>query len=146
MDLYTTFPGTDVDVDLGAAVREALDALDFVRASRAEVAVKVENAHITLAGYVQSPMALVEAERAAESVPGVAGVTNLLIDDGSLARQVAEALATDARTRAIAPGYEVTVVFGYLTLIGRFTDEDARAAQAVAEAVPGVRRVTLKTY
>lgn len=146
MDAYTTFPGTDVNVDLEAEVSDALDALDFVRASGAEVAVKVENGHVILTGHVQSPMAVVEAERAVEAVPGVVGVTNQLVDDARLMRQVAEALATDERTRAIAPGYEVTVVFGYLTLIGRFAGEEAGAVQAVAAAVPGVRRVTLKTY
>ncbi len=33
MDAYTTFPGTDTNVDLEEAVRDGLDGLDFVRSS-----------------------------------------------------------------------------------------------------------------
>lgn len=136
----------DTALDLEAEVREAIHSLDILRGTRAEVNIAVSGGHVTLHGVVQSPMAAVEAERAAADVPGVTEVTNELVDDGSLTRQVAEVLARDPRTRGIPPGYEVTSIFGHLTLIGRFTAAEANAVLAVTQAVPGVRTVNLKTY
>ena len=83
-------------------------------------------------------------EWAAADVPGVQGVTNMLADDGTLSRRVANALAYDPRTTAIPPGYEVTPIFGHTVLIGKFTDEQARAVEAVSLAVPDVLSVKIK--
>jgi hypothetical protein len=91
-------------------------------------------------------MVAVEVERAAAGLPGVMGVTNLVADDGTLSRAVAEALATDPRTRDIPPGNEVTVVFGHVTVIGRLTNEEARNVMAVAQGTAGVRSVNVKAY
>jgi osmotically-inducible protein OsmY len=91
-------------------------------------------------------MMAADVERAAAEVPGVTQVTNLLVDDGTLSRQIAEALATDPRTQAIPPGYEVNPIFGHVFLVGRFTPDEARAVMAVAQSLPGVRSVNVKTY
>ena len=141
MEIDTTPAGTDVDNDLEAEVTEAVMSLDAVRPSAAMVKVDVRAGLATLTGYVQSPMAAVEVERAVEEVPGVTGVVNNLIDDGSLSRLVAEVLATDPATRDIPPGYEVTPTFGYLRIVGYFTPAQAQALAAVTEAILGVRGV-----
>jgi osmotically-inducible protein OsmY len=146
MEANLTSVTTDQDLDLHAAVHDVLNSLDLVRGTRAEIDVAVANGHVTLRGVVQSPMVVVEVERAVAEVPGVAGLTNLLVDDGTLSRNVAEALATDPRTQSIPPGYEVTSVFGHVTLVGRFTNDEARAVMAVTQAVPGVHAVNVKTY
>lgn len=137
---------TDRDLDLLAEIHDNLNQLDLVRSSRAQVEVHVTAGQVTLTGAVQSPMVAVEVERAVAEVPGVVSVQNDLVDDGTLSREIAEALATDPRTQAIPPGYEVTVVFAQVTLIGRFTDLEAQAVMAVAQAVRGVRGVNVKTY
>jgi osmotically-inducible protein OsmY len=146
MDAYLTQAISDQDLDLRTAVEDVLNRLDVVRSSRAEIDVEVVNGHVTLRGVVQSPMMAAEVERAVAEVPGIAALTNLLIDDGTLSRQVAEALATEPRTQAIPPGYEVTAIFGHITLIGRFTPDESRAVLAVTQSVPGVRAVNVKTY
>ena len=146
MDAYLTQVIPDHDLDLRTALYDVLNRLDVVRSSRAEVDVEVVNGHVTLRGVVQSPMMAVEVERAIAEVPGVASLTSLLVDDGTLSRQVAEALSSDPRTQAIPPGYEVTSLFGRVTLIGRFTLDESRAVMAVTQAVPGVRAVNVKTY
>ena len=139
MEIDTTPAGTDTDNDLEAEVREAVMSLDAVRPSAAVVNVDVHAGLATLSGYVQSPMAAVEVERTVAEVPGVTGVANNLIDDGSLSRLVAEVLSTDPATRDIPPGYEVTPTFGYLRIVGYFSPEQVQALSAVIQAVPGVR-------
>ena len=144
MEIDTTPAGTDVDNDLETVVTDAIMSLNSVRPSAAVVQVHVHDGQVTLTGYVQSPMAAVEVERTAEEVPGVTGVVNDLVDDGTLSREVAEVLATDPATRDIPPGYEVTPTFGYITLIGWFKPEQVEAVMAVTAAIPGVRGVRIK--
>jgi osmotically-inducible protein OsmY len=134
----------DIDLDLTERVSQAIGALDILHGTRAHVDVQAVNGHVTLEGIVQSPMSAVEVARAATDVPGVSGVTSHVVDDATLSRKVAEALSKDERTRAIPPGYEVTSVFGHLTVIGRFTEEQARALQAVCQSVRSVRTVKVK--
>jgi osmotically-inducible protein OsmY len=135
---------TDNDLDLEAAVRNAVMALDGVRPTRSEVNISVSQGQVTLTGVVPSPMTAAEVEVAAASVPGVMAVTNRLVDDGTLSRQVAEALALDERTRSIPPGYRVAPIFGTLLITGYFTPEQGQAVEAVAGAVPGVREVIIR--
>ncbi|MEO6626900.1 MAG: BON domain-containing protein [Burkholderiaceae bacterium] len=135
---------TDTDLDLETEVRDALDQLDILKGSEAQVAVEVKDSLVTLRGNVQSPMSCVEVEWAAAAVPGVMGVTNMLVDDAELSRRVAMALAYDPRTAAIQPGYEVAPMFGHIQIIGKFSDEQAAAVAAVGEAVPEVRSLKLK--
>lgn len=130
----------NADLDIEAKVTNAILALDALRAAPAEVNVQVTNGQITLTGIVPSRMIAAEVERVARAVPGVVGVTNQLLDDGSLTLLVARALATDPRTRAIPPGYRVRCVFGSVSLVGKFADEQMRdAAVEVAQSVSGVR-------
>lgn len=148
MDVDTNAASTlsDQNLDLTAAIHDVLNQVDVLRGSRARVSVQVNGGQVTLTGAVQSPMAAVDVERAVADVPGVEQVLNDLVDDGTLVRDVAEALATDPRTQAIPPGYEVTAVFAQVTLIGRFTNAEAQAVMAVTQAVPGVAGVNVKTY
>ena len=135
---------TDTDLDLEARLRDVIEGLDGLQGTQARLEIDVQDGHVTLRGNVQSPMTCVEAEWAASAVPGVKGMSNLIVDDAALSRRVATALAYDARTAAIPPGYEVTPVFGHIVIIGKFTDEQAAAVTAVAQAVPDVRSVMLK--
>ena len=144
MEVILSPAQTDADLDLEGQVRDSVNKLDFLNGTRAWVNIDVADGHVTLRGNVQSPMSAVEVERAAAEVAGVKSVTGLVVDDATLSRRVAESLARDPRTSAIPPGYEVTVMFGYITLIGRFTEEQALAAQAVSQAVPDVRGVHVK--
>ncbi len=134
----------DIDLDLAERVRDAIGALDILRGSRAHVDVMVANGHVTLSGNVQSPMAAAEVGHAAAETAGAAAVTNHVVDDASLSRLVAEALATDPRTAPIEPGYKVASTFGHLWLVGGFTPEQSQAVTAVCQAVAGVRSVTIK--
>jgi osmotically-inducible protein OsmY len=102
----------------------------------------VKDGFVTLAGLVPSVFAASEAERAARAVPGVVGVANHLLDDGSLTRRVAHALATDPRTRSIPPGYRVTCFYGRVVLVGNLDEEVTRTAVVeVCKSVEGVRDV-----
>jgi osmotically-inducible protein OsmY len=134
----------DTDLDLAERIHDAIHALDVLRGTRAHVEVTVTNGHATLEGVVQSPMAAVEVARAAADVAGGAVVTSHLLDDANLSNQVAEALATDPRTAAIPPGYEVNSTFGHLRLVGYFTPGQAQAAKAVCQSVHGVRSVAIQ--
>lgn len=137
----TALPTTlSTDMDMEAEVTRAILELDALRAAPAEVNVGVTDGHVTLTGIVPSRMIAAEVERVSRGVPGVSGVSNRLLDDGSLTLRVARALAADPRTRAIPPGYRVMCVFGHVTLVGRFADEPERqAAVEVAQDVTGVR-------
>jgi osmotically-inducible protein OsmY len=135
----------DLDLDLQERVTDVIYALDVLRGTRAHVEVIVSHGQVTLQGTLQSPMAAAEVARAAAEALGVAGVINHLVDDATLSSQVAKALATDARTAAIPPGYEVASMYGRVVLVGYFTSEQAPAVEAVARGVPGVRSVNVKT-
>jgi osmotically-inducible protein OsmY len=128
------------NLDIEAEVTNAILQLDTLRPTPAKVKVSVTNGQVTLTGIVPSRMIAAEVERVARSVPGVAGVSNHLLDDGSLILLVARALAIDPRTRSIPPGYRVICIFGHVTLVGKFADEQIRdAAMEVAQSVSGVR-------
>jgi osmotically-inducible protein OsmY len=76
----------------------------------------------------------------------VVEVDNQLVDDSTLRLQVAYALANDARTRHIPPGYKVVSQVGRVVVVGNFTDEASRAAVvSVCQSVPGVRSARVKS-
>ena len=137
----TALPTTvNTDLDIEAEVTNVILEMDALRATPAEVNVSLTKGQVTLTGIVPSRMIAAEVERVARSVPGVAGVSNHLLDDGSLTLLVARALATDPRTRSIPPGYRVICVFGHVTLVGKLADEQMRsAAIEVCQSVSGVR-------
>ena len=136
---------TDLDLDLQERVNNAIHTLDVLRGSRAQVTVTVSGGQVTLSGVLQSPMAAAEVAHAAAEVAGSLPVVNHLLDDATLSSRVAEALATDPRTAAISPGYQVAAMYGHLVLIGNFSAAQAQALQAVAAGVPGARSVTVQT-
>ena len=135
----------DLDLDLQERVTDAIQSLDVLRGSRTQVAVTVNGGQVTLAGVLQSPMAVAEVVHAAAEAAGNLPVVNHLIDDASLSSRVAEALSTDPRTAAISPGYQVASMYGRLTLIGYFNAAQSQALEAVAHGLPGVRSVTVQT-
>jgi len=127
------------DMDTEAEVTRAIYSLDNVRPTRSEVVISATRGQVLLTGYVPTEMI------ATEAVPGVVGVSNQLVDDTSLTRRVAEALATDSRTRAIPPGYQVTSTVGYVTVVAEGFDEAQRAETTeVCQSVTGVRGVKVK--
>lgn len=134
---------TDLDLDLHERVNDAIHTLDVLRGSRAHVEVIVSNGQVTLQGNVQSPMAAAEMAHAAASVAGAGAITNQVVDDATLSRQVAEALSTDPRTAAIAPGYEANAMYGHVRLVGHFTVEQSQAVETVGRALPGVRSLAV---
>ena len=134
---------TDLDLDLQERVSHAIHGLDVLRGSRAHVEVIVSNGQVTVQGNVQSPMAAAEVAHAAASVPGAGAIINQVVDDATLSRQVAEALSTDPRTAAIAPGYEANAAYGHVRLVGQFTAEQAEALAAVGRVLPGVRSLSV---
>lgn len=134
-----------IDLDLETEVSNALEAIDSLRPTEAEITVKAAGGVVTLTGYVPSCTAVTDVERAVRAVPGVSEVVNHLWDDGALSRTAAQALATHPATRQIPPGYKVTALVGHLFVIGHFADEAARAAVLeVCRAVPGVRSAHIK--
>ena len=144
MDSTPAPASTDTDLDLQERVRDAIDALDVIRGTRAHVDVTVASGQVILDGVLQSPMAAAEVERAAADAAGAAAVTSHLLDDATLSSRVAEALGKDPRTAAIPPGYDVVSVFGHMWIVGSFTPEQAQAVTAVARSVPRVLTVTIK--
>jgi len=141
MDTIAVPVETNSDIDLEAAVSEAIRGLDILRPTRAEVDIAVSRGQVTLTGIVPSVFAATEALRAVEAIPGVQGVTNHLYDDATITRQAAHALVTDARTKDIPLGYQVTCFFGHLGLIGHFSAEQQQAMTEVCQAVEGVRGI-----
>ena len=135
----------DLDLDLQERVTDAIQSLDVLRGSRTQVMVTVRGGQVTLAGVLQSPMAVAEVAHAAAEVAGSLPIVNHLTDDATLSSQVAEALSTDPRTAAISPGYQAASMYGHLTLIGNFNAAQAQALEAVAHGLPGVRSVTVQT-
>lgn len=138
---------TPTDLDLETEVINALETIDSLRPTEAEITVKAEEGVVTLSGYVPSCTAVTDVERAVRAVPHVVQVINHLLDDGTLSRAAAQALATHPATRQIPPGYKVTAFIGHVFVIGRFADDAARAAVAeVCRAIPGVRSAQIKAF
>jgi osmotically-inducible protein OsmY len=143
MDSNLAPANTDIDLDLQERVHDAIHTLDVMRGTRAHVEVIVYNGQVTLQGVVQSPMAAAEVAHAAASVFGAGTIISHLVDDATLSRQVAEALANDPRTAAIPPGYEANSVYGHVRLVGHFTADQSQALEAVGRTLPGVRTVSV---
>ncbi|MGH2521432.1 MAG: BON domain-containing protein [Anaerolineales bacterium] len=135
---------SNTDLDIEAEVTRAIYDLDNVRSTRSELVISATRGQVLLTGYVPTPMIAAEIERAARSVPGVAGVTNQLVDDADLSRRVAEALATDPRTRGIPPGYEVASAIGYVTVVGDLDEAQSAAVLEVGQGVDGVRAMRVR--
>lgn len=144
--LETTQAGQRPDLDIKADTWRAIYALDTVNSSDANVAVSVTHGQVTLTGYMLTEMLATVIEQAVRRVTGVRSVVNHLVNDSALIRRVAQALALDARTRTIPPGYQVACSLGYAMVVGNFADEAARASVTeVGQGVPGVRSVKIRS-
>jgi len=95
---------------------------------------------VTLRGYAATPVSRARAERAARTVPGVLAVVNQIVIDGAVAGAVAQALASDARTRG--ENLFVQARHGVVSLRGAVGSADVSAtAEACAAGVPQVRGI-----
>ncbi|HLE27295.1 MAG TPA: BON domain-containing protein [Anaerolineales bacterium] len=141
----TTLVDMRPDMDIEADVRQAIYALDPVNSIDADVSVM--HGQVTLTGYMLSEMLVPAIEQAARKVTGARSVVNHLVDDSSLVRRVATALALDPRSRAIPPGYRVVSSLGHAMVVGNFAREAAArgAVTTVCQGVPGVRSVKIKS-
>ena len=94
---------------------------------------------------MRSDMIAPAIEQAVRAVVGPRSVVNHLVDDSSLVRRLATALATNARTQAIPPGYQVISTFGRVRVVGTFADETRAAICQVCSDVPEVRSVEIES-
>jgi osmotically-inducible protein OsmY/sporulation protein YlmC with PRC-barrel domain len=124
-----------MDVDKAIWADEILRDTDYN-----EIDVKVESGFVILQGHVVTNMNRLRAENAALSVSGVLGLTNHLVVDDDLVRDVARALCNDNRTHL--EGVYVGAQKGVVTLNGRVSSATVReSAEEVAASVPQVRGV-----
>lgn len=127
------------DLDLRNAIEEALWSLNSIRVSKPALEVAVNRGQATVSGIVSSGVMRAEIAEALRDWP----VELFLLDDTSIQNSVALALALDARTKAIAPGYRVTAYNGHISVKGKFTAEQTQAVKEVAGEVTGVKGVTV---
>jgi osmotically-inducible protein OsmY len=119
-------------------VRRALWAVPRLRIDMRGIEVRVRDGVLELAGNVSSALNEHLAIEQATSVTGVLEVLDHLVADTNLAVAVAEALAHDPRLHRMPIG--VYADLGAVTLRGAVHTPEAReAAEALAQAVPGVR-------
>ncbi len=133
------------DIDIAADTRQAISTLDTANSVGLDVEVSVLEGQVTLTGYMRSEMIAPGIEQAVRAVPGTRGVLNYLVDDSSLVRRLATALALDARTRAIPPGYRVVSALGRTMVVGDLAGEARTAVSQVCAGVPGVRSVLIRS-
>ncbi len=128
---------------LAISVREKLRQYAPLRLPVNDLQVGSRNGAVTLSGKVRSQAIKNTAEELARKVRGVSTVENRLIADTDVEVAVAQALASDARTRAGFPGILVGVVYGTAFLKGTVASaEIKKAAGEIAAKVPGVLRVS----
>ena len=121
-------------------VRRTLWDYEPLRASHAEIFIDVDGVAVRLRGRVRTLPQKIIAAALVERMNEVGSVTNELIADPEVVRQVADALAYDART---AP-YVIRVEsrHGVVTLRGEVPDEAAQlAAGAITSSIATVGSV-----
>ena len=133
------------DLDIRADAQQAILSLDTANSTGVQVAVSVLRGQVTLTGYMRSEMIGSGIERAVRAVAGASSVVNQLVDDSSLVRRLATALAADARTRDVLPGYQVSSAFGRVMVVGAFSSEARAAVTQVGSSVAGVRSVEIRS-
>jgi osmotically-inducible protein OsmY len=128
------------DVDLLADVEAALWSNPSIRTlERASLSVDVREGEVFLAGHVASSMLRRRIGDLVAAVPGVVAVHNDIVADADLATAVAQALASDSRTRSHL--IRVGTFHGWVRLSGEAPEAVAQAAEEVASRVPHVRGV-----
>jgi osmotically-inducible protein OsmY len=127
------------DSDLLQAVRDTLAAHPYLTADdRRGLGLEVADGTVYLSGNVRSPQAEGHVYEAASSVPGVAAVRGVVINDRQLEIEIGRAL--DAAGLFRHERIYVRAALGEVTL-GGFITSAAPTANILraAEAVPGVR-------
>ncbi len=131
------------DANQAMAVRNALSQYTPLRIWEQGIQVDVQGGAVILSGNVRSRAVKEMAEQIARKIKGVSAVQNQLLADTDVEIAVAQALSSDARTRAGFPGILVGVVFGVVYLKGTVSSADIKnAATEIAAKVAGVRRVS----
>jgi len=124
-------------------VRRVLWDYEPLRASHAEIFIDVQGSDVRLRGRVRtSPQKLI-AGALVDRVPDTGMVVNDLIADPDVVRDVANALAQDARTAPYV--LRVDSRHGIVTLRGEVPNESVvQAATDIATAVPTVTSVRMQ--
>ena len=140
-------PNTDDSVRhdpaLEQAVRNALDRYTPLRMWRYSFQIQASDGKATLTGSARSQAEKEVAGNLARAVKGITTVDNQMVADGDVELAVAQALATDERTRDAFPGILVGVVFGMVYLKGRVVSEAVKqAAGEIAKRIENVQRVS----
>ncbi len=121
-------------------VRQTLWDYEPLRASHAEIVIGIRGRSVRLSGRVRTTNQKVLAELLTRRLAGVDDVTNDLVADPEVVRQVADALALDSRTAPYV--LRVDSRHGVVSLQGEVPDEaTSQAALAIASAVPSVALV-----
>ena len=136
--------GRRPDMDIRADALDAIGLLGTANSTGMDVAVSVLEGELTLTGYIRSEMVAPGIEQAVQSVAGLSGLVNQLIDDSSLVRRLAAALSLDQRTRTIPPGYQIVSNLGHTLVVGTFDGEMSAAISEVCTGLAGVRSVQIR--
>lgn len=131
------------DANLEIAVRDALDQNALPRIWKHSIQVRASAGTVVLSGAVRNHTIKEIAENLARAVKGTSAVQNEIVVDSDLELAIAQALASDPRTRTGFPGILVGVVFGVVYLKGTAaTEELKKAAGEIAGRIAGVLRVS----
>jgi osmotically-inducible protein OsmY len=130
--------GLHTEVARGLAEEHKLVAFRF------GIRVRVTNGVVTLEGNVRTPTQRYVAEQRVRTVPGVLAIRSRIIDDTTLAKAVASALAGEPETRQAR--LRVVSDLGRIHLTGDAASEAVRQrAIEVASSVPSVAAVEAST-
>ena len=127
------------DLDLRTNIEDLLWSIDSIRVTKPQLQVAAHNGQATVSGVVTSPMMRAEITEALQGWP----VELFILDDAAIQNTAAYALAMDARTSAIGPGYRVQSHDASVDIMGKFTPEQAQAIRDVVGEVAGVKAVAI---
>jgi osmotically-inducible protein OsmY len=130
------------DADIAAYIHKALRGYTPLYATAPPIQVEVEDGIVTLRGVVRGVALRHAAGRLAAEVVGVESVRNELLDDPTIERAVAQALATHPYARLITNPVLVKSYHAEVTLTGQVASQiQQMIAESVARTVPGVSEV-----
>jgi osmotically-inducible protein OsmY len=130
------------DADIAAYIHKALRGYTPLYATAPPIHVEVEDGIVTLRGVVRGVALRHEAGRLAAEVVGAESVRNELLDDPTIERAVAQALATHPYARLITNPVLVKSYHGEGTLTGQVASQiQQMIAESVTRTVPGVSEV-----
>jgi osmotically-inducible protein OsmY len=130
------------DADIAAYIHKALRGYTPLYATAPPIQVEVEDGIVTLRGVVRGVALRHAAGRLAAEVVGAESVRNELLDDPTIERAVAQALATHPYARLIINPVLVKSYHGEVTLTGQVASQiQQMIAESVTRTVPGVSEV-----